>query len=143
LATGFGLGLIPKAPGTFGSLLGIPLGITLGLLPLEISVSTLVLLSLISIFIIKEAEKEFNSHDPSAIVIDEIIGQAIPLMFVAATFQNIAISFFLFRVFDIFKRGPVGFVDKNLKGATGVLADDIVAGIIALASILLINNYLV
>ena len=133
IAVGFGLGLIPKAPGTFGSLLGVVLGVTLGFFPVELAVSTLLILAILSVFIIKEAEKEFKSHDPSAIVVDEIIGQAIPLIFIEATFFNIALSFLFFRLFDIIKKGPVGYVDKHVKGALGVMLDDIVAGFLALS----------
>ena len=133
IAVGFGLGLIPKAPGTFGSLLGVVLGVTLGFFPIELAVSTLLILAILSVFIIKEAEKEFKSHDPSAIVVDEIIGQAIPLIFIEATFFNIALSFLFFRLFDIIKKGPVGYVDKHVKGALGVMLDDIVAGFLALS----------
>ena len=108
------------------------LGVTLGFFPVELAVSTLLILTILSVFIIKEAEKEFKSHDPSAIVIDEIIGQAIPLIFIEATFFNIALSFLFFRLFDIIKKGPVGYVDKHVKGALGVMLDDIVAGFLAL-----------
>ena len=132
IAVGFGLGLIPKAPGTFGSLLGVALGVTLGFFPVELAVSTLLILTILSVFIIKEAEKEFKSHDPSAIVVDEIIGQAIPLIFIEATVINIALSFLFFRLFDIIKKGPVGYVDKHVKGALGVMLDDVVAGFLAL-----------
>ena len=141
LATGFGLGLIPKAPGTFGSLLGIPVGVFLFHAPFPFSITFLILFSITSIFIIKEAEKQFSSHDPSAIVIDEIVGQAIPLAFIAPTMNNIILAFLFFRIFDIIKKGPVGYVDRKVGGALGVLLDDIVAGILALGVLKVIGHY--
>ena len=132
LATGFGLGLIPKAPGTFGSLLGIPLGVFLYGIGPAMSIPMLIILTLIGTLIIKEAEKSFSEHDPSAIVIDEIIGQAIPFLFIEPTLLSIGVGFLLFRIFDIVKKGPVGYVDRNVKGAFGVMADDLVAGLMAL-----------
>lgn len=131
IATGFGLGLIPKAPGTFGSLLGIPLGIALYGLNIYAALTFILAMTIVCVPIIKQAEKSFNKHDPSAIVVDEIIGQAIPIMFFEPSLQNIIFAFLLFRLFDIIKHGPVGWVDKKIKGPLGVILDDIVAGILA------------
>ena len=139
VATGFGLGLIPKAPGTFGSLLGIPLGVFLSQLSLSISIPMLLISTVLGILIIKEAEKSFEHHDASEIVLDEIIGQAIPLMVIEPTPQNIVLSFLFFRVFDIVKKGPVGWADRNIKGATGIMVDDIVAGVLAAIVVYAIN----
>ena len=142
IATGFGLGLIPKAPGTFGSLLGIPLGIFLSQIHFSVSLPMIALVTAIGILIIKEAEKSFKHHDASEIVLDEIVGQAIPLMFVEPSLMNIGLSFIFFRLFDIVKKGPVGWADRNIKGATGIMIDDVVAGILAALVVYSINLFL-
>lgn len=131
IATGFGSGLIPKAPGTFGSLLGIPLAVLLFPQGSFFFIATLAVMSVLSISIITQAEQILGEHDSPKIVLDEIIGQAIPFIFVEPTISTVISGFLLFRLFDIVKKGPVGYVDKNVSGAVGVLLDDIVAGVLA------------
>lgn len=144
LAVAFPLGLAPKAPGTFGSLAGIPVGLfffTYGhTLAQRIAwpawlVQTF-LLSLLGVFswwVIERTEKLWNTHDDGRIVIDEVLGQAIPLSFMAADWKVVLAAFVLFRFFDIVKPGPIGWADRKLPGAWGTLIDDVIAGIFAWA----------
>jgi phosphatidylglycerophosphatase A len=140
--TGFASGLLRPAPGTWGSLAG--LGIGLLLLWLEASIilfGTIILLSfLLSIFAINSIEKQTGVHDAPEIVIDEFVGQwivIIPLFF-APDFQWQSIlpysagAFILFRIFDIIKPWPIGWLDKRVHGGFGVMIDDVIAGIFAL-----------
>ena len=136
LATWFGLGLIPKAPGTWGSLGAIPPAIIVfhftGLIPF---IASLILLTPIAFWATAKYEKATNTHDNKQIVIDEVIGQWIALLpvfcFAGLNWILIGIAFILFRLFDIIKPWPVSHFDKNVGGANGVMLDDIVAGIIA------------
>lgn len=150
LATVFGLGFLPKAPGSWGSLAGLPLGAgifylstklfpseeavfgELGLGALFLAIFLITLFSIISYFIIHRAEALFNHHDDRRIVIDEVAGQALTVFFLKPALVPYLIGFFLFRLFDVIKPGPAGWADKNLRGAFGVLIDDIFAGIMAI-----------
>jgi phosphatidylglycerophosphatase A len=145
LATGFGLGLLPRAPGTWGSLLGLPLGI--GLFNLAhaepfccqiagygnlsgwlLATAALLVLSFFSWRIICATEKSWQTHDDGRIVIDEVIGQALAIAFFPPSFWTISAGFALFRLFDILKPGPIGWADRNLPSSWGTLLDDILAG---------------
>ena len=126
-----GLGFIPKAPGTFGSLLGLVLGFFLHHVTLSAAITILIILSIISIMAIRVVEKNLQQHDPSEIVIDEVIGQAITVLFISPNLTAMIMAFGLFRLFDIWKPGPVGWVDQNMPGAFGTMADDFTAAFIA------------
>jgi len=133
LALGFGSGLLPKAPGTFGTLAAIPLY----LLMVELSHFTyaaIVLLVCISgIYICGKAATDAGVHDHGAIVWDEIAGFLITMFMVPISWQSILVGFLLFRVFDIFKPWPISYIDKHVHGGFGIMLDDILAGIFALA----------
>jgi phosphatidylglycerophosphatase A len=136
------LGLMPKAPGTFGSLAGIPVGLLFyyygemlaarwGLAAWLLQVFFLALLGVLSWWSIEQTEKFWNTHDDGRIVIDEVLGQAIPLSLMAADWKIVLIAFALFRFFDIVKPGPIGWADRELPGAWGTLIDDVIAGVFA------------
>jgi phosphatidylglycerophosphatase A len=138
--TVFGVGLAPKAPGTIGSMVALIMGILI----LEIfSMQTLFMLTftitVIAIFEINRYEKETGIHDDKSIVIDEVAGMWIAMMFAISTAKSmsypfvweIAIisSFATFRLFDIWKPSTIGTIDRKVKGGLGVMGDDILAGI--------------
>ena len=131
LATGCYVGYIPFAPGTFGSLMGIPLVWLLSKLASPFSVLTMFFFILLSLWIGGEAEKIFNQKDSGCIVIDEIAGMLVTFAMIPWSMQNLLIGFILFRVFDIAKPFPSPLIEKNLKGGLGVVMDDIVAGVYA------------
>ena len=122
LASGFGLGLIPKAPGTFGTLLGLVLAV---LFPDNIFLITGI--AVLGIWICQEAEKTLQEHDSPKIVVDEIAGYLIAVY----TWDGIylIIGFLLFRFLDILKPAPINRLQK-LPGGLGVMADDLAAGLI-------------
>ena len=140
VATCYPLGLAPKAPGTWGSLPGIGLGLVvywLSSLPGEalsngMAAALLIIGSLLSWWVIHKTETLWGTHDDKSIVLDEVIGQAIPLAFFEPNPTIIVVGFVLFRLFDIAKPGPIGWADKHLKGSWGTLFDDILAGIAVL-----------
>ena len=137
LAAGFGSGYAPKAPGTFGSLVGLALGAALlhyGHLPLLLGI---VVFSVGGVEAIRAVGNA--AEDPGGIVIDEIAGQMIPLLVLSHVgFWGLACSFALFRLFDIFKPGPVGWADAR-HDEYGVMGDDLIAGVMAAGVVLLLR----
>lgn len=133
VASGFGLGLAPVAPGTFGSLLGIPLYIavlhvTEGVGP---TLAIVGLLVLVACWIADRAERILGQHDSGEIVIDEIVGMLVALLWVPPTLLNLVLAFALFRFFDIVKLWPADAIDRRMPGGAGVVLDDVVSGIYA------------
>ena len=113
LAVGFGSGLAPKAPGTFGSLAAIPICMVLLYINPIISVVFIVLSFFIGVKACSEAEKAMGVHDHGGIVIDEFVGMFISVMCYPANYWYAFLAFVLFRVFDILKPYPVSLADKK------------------------------
>ena len=128
LACGFGSGLLPVAPGTFGTLIGIP--ICLLCLPLSWILRLAVVLALmaLAIYVAGRAEEIYQKKDDQRIVIDEIIGFQITMLPVAITILHLCVGFVLFRIFDILKPFPINNLQR-LPGGWGVVIDDVAAGI--------------
>ena len=139
LATGGGVGLSPKAPGTLGSLEGVALFLLfLFLKPdagnpsigpfMQLSIINLILFAA-GVWAASSVCRLSGSGDPQTVVIDEISGQLIGLMPLAsgASVGGVAAGFVLFLLFDIFKPWPAGWADRNVGGAHGVMLDDLLA----------------
>ncbi|REL26142.1 phosphatidylglycerophosphatase A [Thalassotalea euphylliae] len=134
LALGFGSGLAPKAPGTFGTLAAIPLYLIMVMMLSTTSYLALTLLvSVVGIAICGIAAKKVGVHDHPAIVWDEIAGYLITMAFVPVSVTNVILGFALFRLFDIVKPWPISIADKRLHGGLGIMLDDVLAGIMACA----------
>ena len=131
LAFGFGSGLSPKAPGTLGSLAAIPIWLLLIKLPIALYWVAVLLAIVTGIYICGRAAAKLGVHDHSGIVWDEFVGLWIAMAFLPPTLGSIICGFILFRFFDIVKPWPIGWVDKKLQGGTGIMIDDIVAGVFA------------
>ncbi|RDV29384.1 phosphatidylglycerophosphatase A [Alteromonas aestuariivivens] len=130
-ALGFGSGLIPVMPGTFGSLAAIPLLLLCGaLLPWQFAAIT-VLLSVAGIYICGKTAYDMKVHDHGSIVWDEVAGMFVTFLLVPLSASSLALGFVLFRFFDIVKPWPIGLIDKRLHGGTGIMLDDLVAGVMA------------
>ncbi len=131
LATWFGSGLLKPAPGTWGTLAGLPVGIALLWFdPAILSITTLLFI-FIGWWATDTVQKKTKEHDSSYIVIDEVIGIWIALLACSFSWVHFLVAFALFRFFDILKPWPIGWLDQKIKGAWGVLCDDIVAGLFA------------
>ena len=131
LAFGFGSGLAKKAPGTFGTVAGIPVYLLMAQTDL-LAYSVLTLLALlVGVWICDNAAKKLGEHDFGGIVWDEIVGLFITLWAVPVTWQNIGLGFVLFRFFDIVKPWPIRWVDRKVQGGLGIMLDDVLAGIFA------------
>ena len=153
ISTFFGYGYLTKIPGTITSLVTtIFIYIAyeyLGYTDLKFSVIFFLLLFFYSFYAVKDTESEFKNEDPRQIVIDEVLGQAMPLILLLYLNQNnqlslqIEIYYFLsflsFRFFDIIKPFPVSYFDKNFKNFFGIIMDDIMAGFYSMLVIYLIT----
>jgi len=129
LATGFGVGYSPVAPGTLGTLVAIPVYYFLSNISSPIYEITLVGFFFLSVWISGNAEIYFGKKDDQRIVIDEMMGFLITMLWVPKTIHFIIIAFFLFRFFDILKPFPIRHVEKRFKGGFGVVLDDAMAGV--------------
>ena len=153
ISTFFGYGYLTKIPGTITSLVTtIFIYIAyeyLGYSDLKFSVIFFLLLFFYSFYAVKDSESEFKNKDPRQIVIDEVLGQTMPLIFLLYLNQKnqlglqIEIYYFLsflsFRFFDIIKPFPVSYFDKNFKNYFGIIMDDIMAGFYSMLVIYLIS----
>ncbi len=131
LATGFGVGYSPVAPGTLGTLVAIPIYYFLSEILPPLYEITLIGFFFFSVWISENAERLFGKKDDQRIVIDEIMGFLITMLWVPKTIRFIIIGFFLFRFFDILKPFPIRRLEKAFKGGFGVVLDDVVAGVYA------------
>ncbi len=131
LALGFGSGLAPKAPGTFGTLAAIPLLFLANFLSTVNYGLLIIIMAVVGIYICGKAAQDAGVHDHGAIVWDEIVGLMITLFMFPLTWQTILVGFLLFRFFDILKPWPISYLDKNFTGGFGIMIDDIAAGIFA------------
>ena len=126
----FGIGFLP-IPGTIGSLITIIIYYLFNnYLNIIFYIVFIIFVFFYSLFFLNNTlNKSFSSSDPKEIVIDEFIGQSIPLLICGNNFFLIILSFLLFRLFDITKPWPASYFDLKIKNATGVIMDDIIAGL--------------
>ena len=149
IATFFGAGLFPKAPGTAGSLATLPLAFVVayffGRNGIVIAAAAAYF---IGVWATHQLIKDSAEKDPSRVVIDETAGQLLSFVLVAPyLYHNLSIDvlpiyllgFVLFRLFDILKMGPVKWADTKLKNAWGVMLDDIFAGLFAAIILMLVS----
>lgn len=136
IATCCGVGLIPNAPGTCGSLAALPLAWVIrrlwGVPGLAVAVAVVFVVGCWAAAAIADASR---ISDPGAVVVDEVAGQWLALL--AAPLDPLAwgLSFALFRLFDIWKPGPVGWLDRHITGGIGIMLDDIAAAAYALCAL--------
>lgn len=130
LATGAYTGKFPIAPGTVGTLVGIPVCFALSYAgPFKLQLSMVLLLA--GIWVADRMEKITGAKDPGCVVIDEIAGFVVTMAGVSLTPFNIIGGFLLFRFFDILKPFPVGYLEEYFDGGPGIMLDDIAAGVMA------------
>ena len=129
LATGGFVGNIPVAPGTFGSLLGLPLCYALAKISLPLAFLATGALIIVAIWIAQLAETITKQKDPGRIVIDEIAGMAVTLIGIPFHLTSMVIGFFIFRALDILKPFPIRSLERQISGGAGVVLDDVAAGI--------------
>jgi phosphatidylglycerophosphatase A len=143
LSLGFGSGLAPKAPGTFGTLLGLPLYWLISAYALNTQLVLILVLFLLGIYFCQVTGDALGVSDHGGIVWDEIVAMMLVLTFVPMHWFWWLLAFALFRLFDIWKPFPIRQLDANLKGGLGVMLDDLLAAIdaILILKILLWMNF--
>ena len=143
LAFGFGAGLAPKAPGTFGSAVGLVAAWWLLELPLAWRVAVVAGVIGLGIWICGESARRLGRHDDQRIVLDEIAGVLLTsLAVVEKDVVGLALVFVFFRFFDILKPWPIRDVDHSLKGGLGIMLDDLIAALYAAACVATIRALL-
>jgi phosphatidylglycerophosphatase A len=129
---GFGTGLAPKAPGTFGTLAALPLIFITMHYPLWLQIVFAVVISVFGMWACGKTADDLGVHDHPAIVWDEVAGFYITMIGAALSWQTLLVGFLLFRFFDIAKPGPIRVLDKRAHGGFGIMIDDILAGVFSL-----------
>lgn len=129
IATGLYSGYLPKAPGTWGSAVGLLLYYFLHAVTLPTYLVTVGVLLVLGFFTAGAAEKILDRKDPGCVVIDEIVGLLITLTGAPPSPLAWLLGFGLFRFFDIVKPFPVRWIDKKIQGGVGIMLDDVVAGV--------------
>lgn len=131
LAFGFGSGLLPKMPGTYGTVAAIPLYLLLVHLSLTWYVVATLLLIAFAIYASHVTARDLGVHDYPGIVIDEIVGYLLTMVAIPFGWFWIVSGFVLFRVFDIWKPWPIRWLDRHVSGGLGIVVDDLLAAVYA------------
>ncbi|MCG6896500.1 MAG: phosphatidylglycerophosphatase A [Thiocapsa sp.] len=135
IAFGFGSGLVPRAPGTAGTLAAIPLWLLLSPLDRPLYLVVLVFFVLIGVWACGRTARDLQSEDPSAIVWDEWVGFLVTMIAAPAGWVWVVAGFLLFRLLDIWKPWPIRLADRSIGGGIGIMLDDLIAG--AMAAVLI------
>ena len=145
IVTCVGIGLAPRAPGTWGSLPGLLLGWAIFRLgsggawfPL-VNVVCLIVACALAWWSIDWYEAVHETHDDGSTVIDEVVGMAIGVAFIPPRWDHYLLAFLLFRILDVTKPGPIGWADRHLGKGAGTLLDDVIAGVATSAMITLLS----
>lgn len=141
LSLGFGSGLMPFAPGTFGTLAAIPVYLLIWNLSVVNYSIVVAGLFLLGVFLCQKTSDALGVHDHSGIVFDEFVGFFITMTAVPHDWKWIVIGFVLFRLFDVLKPWPISWLDKKIHGGLGIMLDDVLAGLFALAVIHILLFY--
>ena len=142
LSTCFGAGLLPFAPGTFGTLVALPFA--LGLSRLDVSYRALCMAGLIALAVWSSdlSERLLKKKDPRQVVIDEVAGFLLIPVLLPLSWFTLACGFILFRLFDILKPFPIKRLEQAFKGGVGVVIDDLAAGLYAYIGLMIMIHFL-
>jgi phosphatidylglycerophosphatase A len=142
LATWWGVGYAPVAPGTAGTIAAIPFFLLLSLLPLSAYLASVLGLGLVACWAAGEAERIFQEQDSQRIVIDEAVGFLVTMTALPPDWPYLIGGFCLFRCFDIFKPPPIRLIERKVKGGYGVVLDDVLAGVYAHISLRILSFFI-
>lgn len=146
-ATWFGSGLLPGAPGTWGSLAALPFAALIHVFCGGVGLAVAAVLAFLvgwmasNAFLAAGRSGDGTKNDPREIVIDEVAGQWLVLAVVPPDVLLYTLGFLLFRVFDVMKPWPAGWIDRRLKSGLGVMLDDVAAAVYAAACLLLYRHF--
>lgn len=133
LALGFGSGLMPRAPGTAGTVVAIPLYLLCMPLSFWIYCTVLLLAFLLGIYLCGRTARVLGVHDHPGIVWDEVVGYGLTMAWAPPGWIWVLLGFIAFRLFDILKPWPIRVLDRRLGGGFGIMLDDVLAGLAAAA----------
>jgi phosphatidylglycerophosphatase A len=142
LAYGFGAGLAPKAPGTAGTLVAIPIYLLLYQAGTWLYLGGLCFALAAGVFICGYTAAHIGTDDPQGVVWDEITGFLVTMLGLPLGWPWLLGGFLLFRLFDIWKPWPIGWLDRRIKGGAGIMLDDVVAGVFACTLLNLAAHFL-
>lgn len=142
IAFGFGSGLSPVAPGTFGTLAAIPVYLLLSACSWPIYLVLTCAAFLLGIYVSNIVSRDLGEHDYSGIVWDEVVGYLLTMFMAPKGIVWIILGFVLFRLFDIWKPQPIGWVDKRVHGGIGIMLDDVIAAIPAWSILYLLREFI-
>jgi len=128
LAFGLGSGLARFAPGTFGTLTAIPFYLLLARLPAWLYALTVLAAFALGVWVCDSVSHDLKVHDHGGIVFDEFVGYWLTMFLLPVTWYWVLAGFALFRLFDIWKPGPIGWCDRQVGGGLGIMVDDVAAG---------------
>jgi phosphatidylglycerophosphatase A len=142
IATAGGAGYSPVAPGTCGTAVAVPLAYVMAGLPLWQYAAIVAVVTAIAIWAAGRADRAWQTHDSQRIVIDEVAGYLVTMALVdRAHWPALACGFIAFRFFDIVKPPPVRWLDEHLPGGTGVVLDDVAAGVMGLVTMIALDHF--
>ena len=128
LALGFGSGLAPRAPGTFGTLAAIPVYLLCAQLPLMIYLLVVAAAFAVGVYLCGRTARALGVHDHPGIVWDEVVGYLMTMAFAPSGWLWVVLGFVCFRLFDILKPWPIRVLDRSVHGGLGIMIDDALAG---------------
>jgi phosphatidylglycerophosphatase A len=140
-AFGFGSGLAPKAPGTFGTLAAVPIFWLIQDLSWPLYLSWLVITFALGVYWCERSSKALGVHDHGGIVWDEFVGYWITMFMAPKGILWMLVGFVLFRLFDIVKPWPIRWLDRHVEGGFGIMVDDVLAGVFACVVLQLLAYY--
>jgi phosphatidylglycerophosphatase A len=139
---GFGTGLLPKMPGTWGSLFAIPFIFALSFLPFWLYVLLTVVYFLLGTYVSEVLSEELGMHDHGGVNCDEFLGMMVLFIPFSINFFNLTLGFLFFRCFDIIKPFPVGWIDKHIHGGIGMMLDDVAAAFLSMALLSIVHFWI-
>lgn len=142
LALGFGSGLVPRAPGTAGTLVAVPLYLSCVGLPGYAYLLVAVAAFAVGIYVCGRTARALGVHDHPGIVWDEVVGYLVTMAWAPSGAIWVVLGFVCFRLFDILKPWPIRAFDRSVHGGFGIMLDDLLAGFAAAASLALLERVL-
>ncbi len=138
-ASAFGAGAMPIAPGTFGTLMAIPLVLIFAQFSLISYAVLSTIYIVLAVYACDKTAKDWDMADPGATASDEVAGFLVTMFAVKPTLQALALGFVIFRILDIWKPFPIRWFDQNIHGGFGIVLDDVIAGIVSCVLLHLIS----
>ncbi|CAM4508016.1 MAG: Phosphatidylglycerophosphatase A [Legionella sp.] len=129
IAFGFGSGLMPKAPGTWGTVAAVPVYLLLMHCNPIVYLILTALAFVLGVWVSDKVSNELGVHDYKGIVWDEVVGYLLTMFMAPQGFKWMLCGFILFRIFDIWKPQPIGYIDEKVKGGMGIMLDDVLAAL--------------